>query len=364
MGAPLIGSAPVRAGPPPRIPPTHAVHSGALVVVALVLGCAGPPGSAPPQREVEASEPEPIVVEPAPPRETEPPREATHESQDDPELAAARASIVEGRIAPAALATLAASSRPEHRRATRLLAVIDHGQPQPIVVIEPPPRPEPEPLAVAPSEPVPREPVAVVPSEPTPVEPVPREPVALVEPATASEPSDEDLRSDPIDARAYAADAAIVAWIRDDPAQPDTAARQEPPRDPFAALVAIDEPAILIPIDWLAATPRVILTRLELVAAAERVRLDVIGSGTVPVRMQALAAHVVRLRLEGAGAVPNFLAARPTDARVAVQAIRRGRGAVEIDVELAAGIALVSVTPLANGAALEFGPIAAHNPGR
>ncbi len=346
----------MRAGPPPRCPSS----SGAVLLVALLLacpallGCPAPPGSRPVERESEPvgvtpAEVTPVDVAPLPAVIDEP------AAIDDPELAAARRSIVDGRVAADALATLAASSRPAHRRATRLLAVIDHEAPGPIAVIEPPPRPSP--VEPAPVEPVP---VAV---EPSPVEPAPVEP-APVEPAPVEPAPLDDGGIDPIDPRAYAADAAIVAWIRDDPPQVDASTSSEPPRDPFAGLMAIDEPAVLLPIDWQAATPRLILTRLELVAVGERVRLDVVGSAAVPVRMQPLAAHVLRVRLEGAGAVPNFLAARPSDERVAVLAVRRGRGAVEIDVELAADVALLSVTPLANGAALEFGSSAAHNPGR
>jgi hypothetical protein len=358
----------VRAGPPPRCPssPRASLLVALLLVCPALAACPAPPGSRPAAREavtsVEVAPVEAAPVEAAPveaaPVEVEPLPTVIDEpaASDDPELAAARRSIVDGRVSADALATLAASSRPAHRRATRLLAVIDHEAPGPIAVIEPPPRPSPEPLAIAPA-PAPVEP-APAPALPAPVAVAPE--VAPLEPEPSHD--DDDHRIDPIDPRAFAADAAIVAWIRDDPPQVDASTSSEPPRDPFAGLMAIDEPAVLLPIDWQAATPRLILTRLELVAVGDRVRLDVVGSATVALRMQPLAAHVLRVRLEGAGAVPNFLAARPSDERVAVSAIRRGRGAVEIDVELAADVALLSVTPLANGAALEFGRVAAHNP--
>jgi hypothetical protein len=62
----------------------------------------------------------------------------------------------------------------------------------------------------------------------------------------------------------------------------------------------------------------------------------------------------VRLWTHDAGAVPGFLSARPAAPGLAVVDVARSDRTLEIEVELASGWALQSVTSLENGARVQF----------
>ncbi len=290
---------------------------------ALVLGCQAPPGRPEPEREVAIA----IAIAEAEPVEPVEPDRRTDE--EDALLAQARATIVGGELSTDARRRLAASDQPSHRRATRLLQAIAQEEPSPMPAPEPAPAPEPEP-APAP--------------EPAP-EPEP-------------EPPEDDTKITEIDPRRFSPDSAIVAWLAGSepigPVEP-----VEPAFDPFAGLFAFDDPGpgVLLDLAWQieGAGPRVILTRLAIVeAAAGVVRLEIIGAGPVGVRVQPLAAFRLRVRIDGVGAVPSFLAARPSRPELAVTSVRRGPGCVEVELEIAANWTFAASLARSNGAELQF----------
>ncbi|MFV8756332.1 hypothetical protein ACNOYE_37775 [Nannocystaceae bacterium ST9] len=302
------------------------MRAGPIALAAVVLlGCQAPPSRVEPDptRELVPAEVEPAPVEAADPIEPAGP------PGEDALLAEARASIVGGRIADEPRRRLADSTQPSHRRATRLLQAIAQEEPAAILVVEPTPEPvEPEPTP-----------------EPAPAEPDPR----ASDPALALE---DDARIDELDPGRFSPDSAVASWLAGclAIAPPDPNAW-----DPFAEFLAHDDPGVLLAIDRAGVLPRVILTRLDLVADPSGVvRLEIIGAGPVGVRVQPLSAHRLRVRVEEAGAMPAFVAARPSRAELAVTEVRRGRGCVEIDLELAPAWTPSAARGRSNGAELEF----------
>lgn len=294
----------------------------------LWLGCQAPPGRVEGSATSEAvvAEFEPVRVEPEP--------ALAGVSGEDALLAEARGSIVGGRLSTDSRQRLAGSDQPDHRRATRLLQAVADEEPSPIVAPElvPEPAPEPEP------------------------EPIPEPSLELDAEAT----SEDDMRIDDLDPRRYPPDSAVAAWFDGSiPFDPPAA----PVHDPLAGLLALDDPRVLLPIDVATAQPRVILTRLAITRLdTGALRLEIIGAGTVAMRVQALAAHRLRVRLDEAGAVPGFVSARPEQPELGVTAVRRGRGCVEVDLELASDWALVLGRSRSNGVELEFAPIPTAEP--
>jgi hypothetical protein len=307
----LIGSAGVRAG------------STLLLAAALVwLGCQAPPGRVEPKptkdvvAEAEPERGEPVPVTPSVPGE-------------DALLADARRSIADGRVSADARQRLAESEQPSHRRATRLLQAIDREEPSPIVAPEPEPVPAPEPA-----------------------------------PAPAAEPElaiEDDTLVDELEPRRFSPDSAVAGWFAG-----SVVAEAEPivpVEDPLADLLALDEPGVLLPIDLESASPKVILTRLDIVRLdTGSLRVEIVGAGPVAVRIQPLGAHRLRLRLDDAGAMPGFVAARPSQPELEVIDVRRGPGCVEVDLELASDWALVLGRGRSNGAELEFAAIPMAEP--
>ncbi len=301
-------------------------HARGVLGASLVawLGCQMPPGVELADGRSEAKL-EPQVVEAVPGHAEMAPPEVPGE---DGLLAEARRSIAGGRVSADVRRRLAESNQPHHRRATRLLQAIALEEPLPIVA---PPRPEPEPTPNPEPEPTPN-------------------------PEPAPDPDDdhriEDHRIDELDPRRYSPDSAVAAWFA---GMVTIEIPTEPVHDPLAGLLALDEPGVLLPVDLESAFPRVILTRLDLARLdGGALRLGIVGAGTVGLRVQPLSAHRLRVRLDHAGAVPSFLAARPSEPELEVTQVRRGRGCVEVDLELAPGWTLVLGRGLGNGAELEF----------
>jgi hypothetical protein len=100
----------------------------------------------------------------------------------------------------------------------------------------------------------------------------------------------------------------------------------------------------------------VILTSLSLRpgASPQSITLELAGAGAVKLDAQPLTGGRIRLSALDAGAVPGFLAARPSAAGLEVVDVARRDRRLEIEVELGQGWALQSITSLENGASVQF----------
>ncbi len=325
----------------------------ASLVLLLGVACAGPPSEGAGTRddaEHAVSLTDPSVAPPEPAADPEPRPAARAEppepAGEDALLAKARASMRAGRVPASVRDELAGSGDPVHRRAARMLRAIDEGADAVRVRL-----PDPSMAAVEP----------VVAAEPIVLPPRPvvlPEPGTLSEPAPASAPEDptvtaSELPDAPLDLRRLDPRSLAAAWFAN---APEVAPSVEAPPFDLRELLRDDDPLVLLedpPSSG--ALLRAILTRIELTPAGEGMVVALVGSAAVSVRAQPLPGQRLRVRLEPAGAVPAFVAARPEAGGVAVVDVRRGRGHVDLELELASDWTLLAVRSRDNGAELELG---------
>jgi hypothetical protein len=299
------------------------------------LACSGAPSTTEVQRDAE-------------PARVEPEQAGPSTRADDPVLARARGQMRRGRVPDAVREQLLASRDPDHRHAARLLQAVAGETPAPML-----PRaggeaaPDPEPVEL-PNSP---EPEPVEPSKPSkPAEPV----LALVE-----EDRSRDAQLDPPPKwDDVPPDSPLRSWL----------AGSTTETEPEAVPVAID-----LPIERLLAPelslllrerpPRipsseglVILTSMSLSPGNDDgvVSLELAGSGPVHAFVAPLDQSRVRLTIPDAGAVPSFLAARPAGGGLTILDVARREHDVELELGLAPGWRLVSLTRLGNGASVGF----------
>jgi hypothetical protein len=87
---------------------------------------------------------------------------------------------------------------------------------------------------------------------------------------------------------------------------------------------------------------------------AGEVWLELAGSGPANLWAQPLDPSRVRLTIADAGAVPSFLAARPTGMGFTILDVVRREHDVELELALAPGWRLAALTQLGNGATVGF----------
>ncbi|MEM6994622.1 MAG: hypothetical protein AAF721_29170 [Myxococcota bacterium] len=210
----------------------------------------------------------------------------------DPLLDAAEASIVDGVVSPAHVARIEASGAPQHARAARLLAVID------------------SPVAALPEAPVP-------PGD-APAMKAPTLPGAPVDPIDAPDP--------PADGGAGTSPAAVP---------PKSTPPALPPKAP-------------------AAGPRTV-SSLKLKPNKRGATLTIRGSGKLMVgTANQLASGRVHLVVDQAKASGAAAASRPSVDGVAVTAVRKGQGTVQITVSLDPGWSLGSTRAFSGGVRVHF----------
>jgi hypothetical protein len=306
---------------------------GACVCLAA-LACSG--AASPPAVERDA---EPATVEP---EDAGPSTRA-----DDPLLARARRQLRDGRVPDAVREQLLASRDPDHRHAARLLQAVAGETPAAVLSravgaaqMPPPPVELPQP-----SEP----------HEPKPLEPEPLEP----KPVIAEDHRSDDARLDPPPKwDDVPPDSPLRIWLA---GSVDEVEPEAPPQtidlpierllDPELPLLLRERPPRIPSGEGL-----VILTSMSLRPGpdADEVHLELAGSGSANLFVQPLDESRVRLTITDAGAVPSFLAARPSDMGVTILDVARREHDVELELALAPGWRLVALAQLGNGATVGF----------
>lgn len=303
------------------------------------LACSGGPSPTQTQREAEPATVELDAVGPS-------------TRADDPLLARARGQMQDGRVPDAVLAQLLASRDPDHRRAARLLQAVAGETPAAVLSrssgdVEPSPALDPAAIELPPL-PEPAEPPS--PSEPVAV-PKPSEPVELPE-----EDRSDDARLDPPPKwDAVPPDSPLRVWLAG-------AHEAEAPSPPVAIDLPLERligPELLLLRERPPRAPSgdglIILTSSSLAPVdADHLRLELAGSGPANVWAQPLDESRLRLTIADAGAMPSFLGARPSSLGVTILDVVRREHDVEIELALAPGWVLATVTPLGNGAAVDF----------
>ncbi|HLT37594.1 MAG TPA: hypothetical protein VK034_14975 [Enhygromyxa sp.] len=298
------------------------------------IACAAPPG-------VEGRPGAGAIEQPD---EAEPEAEAELEAPegDDPLLAEARGRVRGGRVPAALRRRLVESDSPDHRHAARLLQAIA-GEPPAAVLARTGGRGSVE-----------VEPMVDL-AAPELFEAAPESP---------SEPESPELSERPPKLSSFVTGSPAWRWFatglvvvepEPEPAEVDPDIGLETIVGSLPLLLRERPP---IPEDsTIGDGPRlVILTSLSLRSGSSRdvATLELAGAGAVKVGVQPLASGRLRLFVLHAGAVPGFLAARPSAAGVEVVDVARRDRQLEIEVELARGWTLRNVTSLGNGASVEF----------
>lgn len=210
----------------------------------------------------------------------------------DPLLADARASIRAGAVSPEAVARVMASDAPVHARARRLLPTI--GQP---IAAEPE---LPAPAHDGPSLKAPS--LAAAPVDPVSVDPVPVPPAGAAAPAPKSKPA--------------------------------------PPTPPPVA-----------------SDGRATVSALKLAKSKKGATLTLRGTGKLMVgTANQLSSGVVHLVVDRASAGSAAVSARPSINGVAVTAVRKGQGTVQITLQLQPGWTLGPIRGFSGGARVTFNP--------
>lgn len=323
-----------------------------MLLSCCAMACAAPPGGESP-RDEGAVAVEQLGSDPAP--EVAPehaPEHALELDADDPLLARARTRVRGGRVAEEVRRELVESADPDHRHAARLLQAIAGEEPAAVLA-----RTGAVAVEVAVAEEL-FEPEAEL--EPQP-RPQPAEPVEPHQVAVATEPIDRvpKLSAIPIGSPAWAWFATGLVIV-------------EPPREELVIEPTIDLESIVGPLPLLLrerppmpAAPKpvsgdgprlVILTSLALRPGStpNEATLELAGAGAAKLSAQPMTSNRVRLWVLDAGAVPGFVSARPTAPGLAVVDVARRDRTLEIELELASGWALQSVTTLDNGASVRF----------
>jgi hypothetical protein len=341
---------------------------GLIALVGIALACAGPPSAREAEptpledddvsSQHEASAVRPTQVEPG-------------ELAPDPLLAKVRGQLRGGR-APAALRRQLLESRdPDHRHAGRLLQAIADEAPEPVLtralgpapvnlVSErsppPDPRPAPEPeVSERPSPPQPR--------------PTPKPDVVRDEPPAAPGPGfDDETWDPPPKLSSLPAGGPVRAWfdagvIEPAPAPEPALAPAEPEISverllgPELLLLRERPPAPPAPVAKPGAGPRlVILTSvsLRIEPSGDAIVVELAGAGPASLMFVPCSSTRARVLIMNAGAVPNFLTARPTRPELEITQITRRDTIIEIEIEYARGWSLRGATRLANGASVRF----------
>jgi hypothetical protein len=325
-----------------KLPAVRRAGSWAWIGVwAATLACSDAPSPTDVQRDVE-----PATVEPV--------DGVASTRADDPLLARARGQMRRGRVPDAVREQLLASRDPNHRHAARLLQAVAGETPAEVLsradgeaeVVR-------DPVADPSSLELPQPPeLAVV--EPAVVEPKPAEPVAIVD-----EDRSDDVRLDPLPKwDDVPPESPLRAWLAGGVTEID-------PEAPSAAIdLAIErlldpEPLLLLrerPPRIPSGEGLVILTSMSVWPGddAGQVSLELAGSGPANVFVAPLDQTRVRLTITDAGAVPSFLTARPSGMGFTILDVARREHDVEIELALAPGWRLVSLTRLGNGASVGF----------
>jgi hypothetical protein len=322
----------------------------------MLLGCCAFACAAPPSAEPDVVEVEVEVEQPSEPE----PRDEAEGEEVDPVLARVRGRVRSGRVPESLRRELLESDQPDHRHAARLLQAIE-GEPPASVLARA--------AAVA---------VEVASAEEL-FEPEPElEPAAeLVEPSgeieieieieVEPEPESEDdlderppkLSSFPIGSPAWQwfASGLTVIEAPDEPIVVEPWIETHTLVGPLPLLLRERPPVPEAPAADPGEGPRlVILTSLALRpgSSSELTALDLAGAGLVRLDAQPLTSRSVRLTAIDAGAVPTFLAARPSAPGLEVVDVARRDRRLEIEVELGPGWYLRAVTSLGNGASVQF----------
>lgn len=307
-----------------------------------MLACSGAPNLAEVGRDAEPKTVEPDDVGPS-------------TRADDPLLARARGQMRRGRVPDAVREQLLASRDPDHRHAARLLQAVAGETPAAVLSRaagggEPSSVPQPSPIELPPAN-LP-EPEA---AEPAPAVLKPTEPAA----ALVEEDRSDDARLDP-----------PPKW---DDVPPDSPLRVwlaggvdevEPEAPPLAIDLPIErllEPELSLllrerPPRIPSGEAMVILTSMSLGPGqdADELQLEFAGSGPANVYVQPLDQSRLRLTITDAGAVPSFLAARPSGMGLTILDVARREHDVELELALAPGWRLATLARLGNGATVGF----------
>lgn len=316
---------------------------GLTLLGCCAIACAVPPGAEAP-REGAIEQPDETEPEPEPP--------VDEVDRDDPLLAEARSRVRGGRVPAALRRRLIESDSPDHRHAARLLQAIA-GEPPASVIA----RTGGSSVAV--------ELAAAELFEPEPdveVEPETIEPVMPVMPVMAPEP-DEPIDRPPklssftpgSPAWQWFASGLVVLEPEPEPVEIDPHVELEAIVGPLPLLLR-ERPPIPAEVTTGDGPRLVILTSLSLLpgTTADQASLEIAGAGAVMVGTQPLTRGRVRLFVRHAGAVPAFLAARPSAPGIEVVDVARRDRVLEIEVELAPGWTLRGVTSLETGASVQF----------
>jgi hypothetical protein len=313
----------------------------------VTLACSGAPSSDADERDANREHIETLHAGPSTGPSTR---------VDDPLLASGREQMRDGRVPDAVHEQLLASRDPDHRHAVRLLQAVA-GETPAAVLSRAAGEAERE-IVQAPRDP------QVVESEP--VEPMPNEPMPS-EPALAPAESDpaDDLRLDPLPKLAdVPSQSPLRAWLAgESPIEPDP-----PPASIELPIERLRGPELLLLRERPPRSPNtdgpegglVILTSMSLLPGPDASELVLVlaGSGPARVLVQPLDEHRVRLTVADAGAVPSFLAARPGGPEagqgLTILDVARREQDVELELALAAGLRLVAVEQLGNGATVKF----------
>lgn len=305
----------------------------------------------------------------------------------DPLLARARGQVRQGRVSAAMQAKLAASSDPHHRHAARLLQKVAGLTPAPVLSRAaegdgPEPIPEPEPgVEPRPSE-APAEPAPSAVAKPEPEPPADADPDVDVEGGGGeAEPAELAVRAqpEPVGAKPprladFEPGTLMYAWLRDapTPAEPEAELPADPPSArPWPDLapersILLRERAPEQPPPVADASRRdpiaprlVILTSLSLSRGVDevgrpRARLEFAGAGAIAIDVLPIDDYHLRLSVVGAGAVPEFLAARPAVDGLEVVAVERHEHIIDVELEHGPGWAVAAIETLANGAHVEL----------
>ncbi|KIG12476.1 Vegetative cell wall protein gp1 [Enhygromyxa salina] len=324
---------------------------------------------------------------------------------------------IRGGRAPAELRReLLESGDPDHRHAGRLLQAIADEAPEPVLTraggvgrVERPTGPDPtgpdltgpDPTGPDPTgpEPVGPEPVGPDPVKPEPVgpkpvaEPIGPDPVGPTELARPdptgpgpSRPGQEDppapgpvptklAATSALDVDTYDPPPKLSSLPKDGPVRAWfdaglTALEPEPTGDlgepeiaserlfgPELLLLRERPPVVAAPQTDHDAGPRlVILTSMSLRADAsgDAIVLEMSGAGPAALAFTPRSSTHVRVRILNAGAVPSFLAARPTRPELEVVEVTRRGTTVEVEIEFGSEWSLIGAGRLANGASVRF----------
>jgi hypothetical protein len=325
---------------------------GLTLLSCCAFACATPP-STDADADADASESEVEVEQPSAP---EPRREAeVVEEGADPLLAQARSRVRSGRVPEALRRELVASDKPDHRHAARLLQAIA-GEPPASVLA----RTGGGAAEIASAEEL-FEPEEELEPDAELVDP-------LAEADAEAEPEAEDdaperppkLASFPIGSPAWEwfASGLTVVELPKELVVPEPRIEIDAIVGPLPLLLRERPPLPELYDDQADEGPRlVILTSLALRpgSSSDVTTLELAGAGEVKLDAQPLTSGRLRLTAIDAGAVPSFLAARPSAPGLeVVEVARRGRR-LEIEVELGPGWYLRAVTSLENGASVQFG---------